>query len=235
MTPIILFILGLCIEIVIQTVFLTAALWIMIKLQKLEYNFLGLAGAAALTNVLDKVLNLAIAPFLGSYLTNYVSTPIVVIVLAICIWKVTQADHVDVIFTVGVGYALLFCMNLFLLGALMGDLRPDLHPGASTAADTASTNSTAVAPSHPHAVVADPAAVQKAQAVAKNLSVKGLIRNGSKSELVLGLGTKNRVLGLGEEIVVQMAASSNHVRFDDLDTNSVTVSIDGTPVKLKVD
>jgi len=117
-------ILGLVIEVAIQTVFLTAALWIMIKLQRLDYHFLALLGSAVLACVLEKILDIVLDPFLGIVLGSYISTPIVVIVLLVCIAKVTQADHVDVVFTVGVGYALLFAMNLWLMGTLMGDLRP---------------------------------------------------------------------------------------------------------------
>ena len=42
----------LLIAFTVQTVFLFAALWIMIKLQKLNYNFLGLLGAAALASAI---------------------------------------------------------------------------------------------------------------------------------------------------------------------------------------
>jgi hypothetical protein len=102
---------SLAIEFAIQTVFLLLALWIMIKLQKLHWNLPGMIGAAALASGLDMI------PYVGHYISFSV--------LLLCVWKLSQPDsYTDVIFTVGIGYALMFCMNLFLLGALMGDMKP---------------------------------------------------------------------------------------------------------------
>src|SRR5437867_1694011 len=104
-------ILALAIEFALQTVFLILGLWIMIKLQKLDYNVLGLLGAAALASGLDMI------PLAG----HYIAVP----VLYLCIAKVTRADlYPDAVFTVVIAYALMFAMNVFLIGALMGDLRP---------------------------------------------------------------------------------------------------------------
>ena len=114
----------LFIEFAVQTVFLFVALWIMIKIQKLDYNFPGLLGTAAIVSGLDQALDTVLGHFLGIYLANYISTPIILVVLIICVSKVTHADRVDVMFTIMVGYALMFGMNLWLFGALLGDLRP---------------------------------------------------------------------------------------------------------------
>ncbi len=116
------------IEFAIQTAILLGLLWGMIKIQKLdqrfEYNFLGLLGSAALATGLDQILQLTVGRFLGIYFASYITTPIVVTVLLLCLKKVTQAPYVDVVFTVAISYALLFGVNLFILGSLMGDLRP---------------------------------------------------------------------------------------------------------------
>src|SRR5690349_11495759 len=103
----------LLIAFAVQTLFLLAALWIMIRLQKLNYNFLGLLGAAALASAICLIP----LPFRISKIISCGA-------LLFCISKVTRAEFVDVRFTVGIGYALLFGMNLWLFGALMGDLRP---------------------------------------------------------------------------------------------------------------
>src|SRR5258708_27284030 len=103
--------LGLSIHLAMQTVFLVAALWIMIKLQKLNYNFLGLLGAAALASAIDLIP----LPF-------HIASLISCAVLLFCVTKVTGAEYVDVKFTVFVGYALWFGMNLWLVGTLLGDL-----------------------------------------------------------------------------------------------------------------
>src|SRR5216684_9017727 len=104
---------GTAIHFGIQTVFLVAGLWIMIKLQKFDYNVLGLIGSAILASGVDMI------PYAGHYLS--------VSVLLFCIRKVIVADsYTDTLFTVGIGYALMFCMNLFLIASLMGDLRPPM-------------------------------------------------------------------------------------------------------------
>ena len=100
----------------------------MIKIQKLdqrfEYNFLWLLGSAALATGLDQILQLTLGRFIGIYFASYISTPIVVAVLLLCVKKVTHAPYIDVLFTAAISYALLFGVNLFILESLMGDLRP---------------------------------------------------------------------------------------------------------------
>jgi len=83
-----------------------------------------LLGSAALATGLDQILQMTLGHFIGIYLASYISTPIVVTVLLLCLKKVTQAPYVDVLFTVAISYALLFGVNLFILESLMGDLRP---------------------------------------------------------------------------------------------------------------
>ena len=116
------------IEFALQTAILLGLLWGMIKIQKLdqkfEYNFLWLLGSAALATGLDQILQMTLGHFIGIYLASYISTPIVVTVLLLCLKRVTQAPYVDVLFTVAISYALLFGVNLFILESLMGDLRP---------------------------------------------------------------------------------------------------------------
>jgi len=116
------------IEFALQTAILLGLLWGMFKIQKLDqkfkYNFLWLLGSAALATGLDQILQMALGHFVGISLASYISTPIVVIVLLLCLKKVTQAPYVDVLFPVAISYALLFGVNLFILGSLMDDLRP---------------------------------------------------------------------------------------------------------------
>jgi hypothetical protein len=103
----------------------------MIKIQKLdqrfEYNFPGLLGSAALATGLDQILRMTVGRFIGIDFASYITTPIVVTVLLLCLKKVTHAPYVDVLFTVAISYALLFGVNLFILGSLMGDLRPSVR------------------------------------------------------------------------------------------------------------
>src|ERR1041385_7446960 len=116
-------IVGYGLEALIQTIFLLVALLIMIKIQKLDFSFLGILAAAALSSVLETIIQNVGEAYLGSYLASSITAVIVCPILLFCVAKATQADGIDVVFTVGVGYALQFGMNLFLLGALLGDLR----------------------------------------------------------------------------------------------------------------
>ena len=90
-----------------------------------EWNLYRLAEAMLplLETILDPLLSI------------YFSSPIIVIVLTFCVWKVTRAEMVDVGYTVGVGFVLLLGMDLFLLGALMGDLRPSVRRHDSSERD----------------------------------------------------------------------------------------------------
>jgi len=240
-------ILILVIEFTIQTVFLLSALWIMIKLQKLNYNFLGLLGAAVLASLLDMI------PFVGH--------PLSVGALLLCIWKITQSEYVDVAFTVFVGYALMFGMNLWLIGALMGDLRPSARSADDNDADTElpaeyqpatnqssppmpapATNMTAgtfaagqnsgtnIASTN----VAKPAPLTPAEAIVKDITLKGLSRNSTNSSLVLNTGVKTYTLLLGELRSVQTRKGTVAVRFEDLGDDWVMLNIASEPVKLSL-
>src|SRR5258706_3411534 len=77
----------------------TGLLWGMIKVQKLNYNLLGLFGSSLAATLVEFI------PIVGPYL-GYV-------VLVVCLWKCTQADiFPDVLFTVGIAGALMSCVNL---------------------------------------------------------------------------------------------------------------------------
>ena len=94
---------------VIETSFLLLALWCMVKIQKLQHTGPGLLAAAAVACAFDLI------PYVG----HYIAVP----VLWVSLTKVTREDFTGVVFTTAISYALVFGMNLFLLGALMGDLR----------------------------------------------------------------------------------------------------------------
>lgn len=89
----------------------------MIRVQKLNNHLAGLFGSSLLAILVSYV------PYIGSYLSYAV--------LVLCLWKCTGADIApDVVFTVGISGALMFCFNLFVIGALMGDIKPDLSASA---------------------------------------------------------------------------------------------------------
>jgi hypothetical protein len=94
-----------------QTVFLTIALWIMLKMQSFDRNIFGLIGAAALACAIDHI------PYVGWYVSG--------VVLLLCVTKLIHArTFTDAIFTVAIAYAITFAFNMFVITALMADLRP---------------------------------------------------------------------------------------------------------------
>lgn len=219
----------LLIAFAVQTAFLLAALWIMIKLQKLNYNFLGLLGAAALASAICLIP----LPF-------RISKIISCAVLLLCISKVTQAEFVDVKFTVGVGYALMFGMNLFLMGSLMGDLRPSAreaenHPVTEEIEqddDTAKAPQPAATNTNRAPVAANPQTAKSPEQPLPPLSVKSLIRNGAKSSVTLQSDNDSRIIFLGDSELVHTATGSLQVRFDGLTNEFVLLTVGEQQVKL---
>jgi hypothetical protein len=212
----------------VETVFLLVALWIMIKLQKLNYNFLGLLGAAALASAID-LLPLPLV------ITSFISCT----VLFFCIAKVTGAERVDATFTVGVGYALWFGMNLFLLGALLGDLRPSAretenrrlkekmeHNEVTARAREAAPDSNRTPPA------AKPQTAKSPEGSLPPLTVKSLIRNGAKSSVTLQSDSDSRIIFLGDTELLHTATGQLKVRFDGMTNEFVLLTVGDQPVKL---
>jgi hypothetical protein len=231
-SPLVILILLLAAKFLVNTVILSVLLFIMIKVQDLNYNFLGLIGSAALGSGLDMI------PYFGHSLA--------VPVLYICIWKVTQASlFPDAAFTVVIAYALMFAVNLFILGALMGDLRPDLHasrhgvPGdENVTQEMADEPESAAGTNQPVPItsggVAPNNSVTPANVIAKQFSIKGVTRNADKSAVTLLSGKKTYTLFLGQLVSVQTPDGLVSVRFTDLGTNYVTLNIHGADVKYPV-
>lgn len=238
-------------EFAIQTTFLTAALWIMIKIQKLNYNFLGLLGSAGLTTLVEMVLD----HFLGVYM----SSPIVVAVLCLCIAKLTRSEHVDVIFTVAVGYALMFGMNLWLMGALLGDLRPSARNAETVdaveelrvEARSISNAPTALRPVTPpassnlpavrtSAATADSTKLDQgtsptpAAEIARDFTVKGISRNSRESSIMIHTGIKTYTLLLGESRSVKTRQGEVTLKFTELGKDFVVMDINGQPARISL-
>jgi hypothetical protein len=218
-------ILILGIEFLIHSVILLLLLWIMIKLQKLDYNFLGLLGSAALAGALDMI------PHFGHMLA--------VPVLYLCIWKVTQSSlFPDAAFTVMISYALMFGVNLFIMGSLMGDLRPsDKNIGedesstqelAGESQSVAVTNKPAQDAANNQLQTSD---AKQAEEIAKQFSIKGVTRNSDKSAVTLQSGKKIYTIFLGQLVSVQTDDGLVSVRFTDLGKDWVALNIRGIEVK----
>ena len=225
---------GFFIEVAVQTVFLALGLWIMILLQKLNYNFLGLLGTAALVSTMDQGLDLVLGHYLGSYLASSISTPFVLAVLYFCLKKVTQADRTDIYFTVGVGYALVLGMNLWLLGALLGDLRPsarysETNDLTTLSMETNDTPSAATGKTNPPDQSATIPVITNSPFV-----IKGITRNGDKSMVTVQSGKKTKTISLGEAVTMQTPDGPASVRFKELNSDSVVLTVNGTDTKLPI-
>ncbi len=220
----------------------TALLWGMIKIQKLNYNVLGLFGSSAAAVLVSKI------PHVGFYLSY--------VVLILCLWKCTKADIApDLIFTVAVAGALMFCVDLWVLGAFMGNLRPDLHlaarteasasdiadeddpPQAPTPAPEPSNRKPAVETTKAAEVTKPAAAGQPGPAIAaaaeptlppkaKGLSLKGVSLQAAQPLAMIGFGTRVYTLSPGEAAVMESAQVKIKVRCDEIAQSSVGLTID---------
>lgn len=215
-------VIALLVGITVQTAFLLLAFWIMIKLQGLNYNFLGLLGVAALVGGLDQILDTILGHFLGFYLASSISSPIILVAAFIGIKKLTEADKTDVMFTVAVGYALCFAMNMWLIGALLGDLR-------LPAKDSSFTESDQTLPSVEETNAAPPPPVVKAAAtnILKGLTIKGATQNGNKSSVTLFVDGKIYTIYSGDTTLVPMDGKLAPVKLEKVEAHSLTLNVNG--------
>jgi hypothetical protein len=111
------------VEFAAQTVFLTVALRLMLKQQKLACKFPGVLGSAILASALLHI--------------PYAGIAISLIVLTLCVTKAIRArTFTDAIVAVGVSFAVLMVFNLLAFSLLM----PMLWPTVRVRARTADTN-----------------------------------------------------------------------------------------------
>ena len=239
-------VLGLTVEFSIRTAFLTLALWVMIKFQDLEWNFPGLLGSAALGCGLDMI------PFVGHY--------VAVIALWLCLKKTTNGDlFPDIALTVAIGYALVFCMNLFVLGSLMGNLRPSHKqaPLAPPEKEAVAVNepepdkpldkppSKPPEVKEPTPVVAARApdtlpapqpssqpATKSAREIIRNFSVQGIIEGIDKPVGTINSGLKIYALVAGETRSMETKDGRIVVRFDGVRDHQAVLTISGEQIAL---
>lgn len=237
---------GLSLTFAIQTVFLFMALVVMIKILKLEWNFLDLLGSAALGSGLDMI------PYAGHGLA--------VLALWFCIKKTTNGDlFPDVALTVGISYALVFCMNLFLLGSLLGNLRPSARSeeptpqkqkGKEKAVAVAKVDEKPKppAPSVPTNAVALPspapepplpvrqAAVQPVtlpeRDISKSFSVRGVIESSEKPVVTIHSGLHTYTVIPGETRAMETTGGRIKVRCDGVLDHQVLLTISGEQVAI---
>jgi hypothetical protein len=247
---------GLSLGIAGQTVFLTVALWIMLKIQGFDRNVFGLIGAAALASALDRI--------------PYVGIEISLVVLLLCITKLIHArTFTDAIFTVGISYAITFAFNMFVITMLMADLRPSAKvrariaeaiAAARAAAQTNEPAGTNAAPAKVEPTTAAVAApqipattnaaapvpapdlvvdtnrlnsVRLAGDIFKQFFVKGVSQGATISIAMISNGTKNYDLAAGDTI--QLPTSDGKfvaVKCESVAEGRVLISVEGVQTTL---
>jgi hypothetical protein len=188
----------------------------MVKLQKLDYFFLGLLGSAALASALDML------PYFGHYLA--------VPVLYLCIWKVTRASLMpDAVFTVAVAYALMFAVRVFLLMAVLPPIHP-LDPKTSPfipqPARVAEVPMVVVA-APPTNAAPPPAPKKTADDWLKEVVLKGVTANGDQSMLLLRAGTNLYELGMKDPVAVHTPSGTCQMRLKHVSLNWAIIEVDG--------
>ncbi|GEM_PF-3176041 len=125
-------ILGLGIWFFFRFLLLTISLFIMLRIQDLNFTVPAVMGSAALASVFDMI------PFVGHYAA--------VAVLLICVLKFTQSEFIDVRFTVAVSYAVMFLLQMLIASIAPGQLtvlartlhpRPGIQQSADAGDDSA--------------------------------------------------------------------------------------------------
>jgi len=225
---------------VVKWLVYTGLVWFMLKIQKLNYTWLGLfgsTGAAALCGFI---------PYFGDYI-GYA-------VLLFCLWRCTKADlFPDVVFTVVVAGALMFAVNLFALGALMGSLRPGLSAEEETdgrigmmdsfnasdqLAGTLAERGDEAAGEDPTNPVRGPerslvpARATTVQAREVNLpgdlALKGVSLTAPRPLAMINFGRQMHTVTTGETIKATVLQNVTQVRCDEINRTSVVVTIDFT-------
>jgi hypothetical protein len=227
-------------------ILLSAALWILLRAQDLNYTIPGMLGSAALASAFDMI------PFGGHYAA--------VGVLLFCVLKLTRAHFIDVRFTVAISYAVMFLMQMLLLTAMPGDLQVfarspkvarvlQATTGGDNEADLAemnaapvvakpivSTNEVVQAPAPTNAApapkpVVAPAA-NPAPDLSHNFSLKGVMK--SSGLVIINTGTKTYTVGLGETTAMDTAGGKVDVSVESIADTSAVIKIGGVPTTLQL-
>ncbi|HSY43577.1 MAG TPA: hypothetical protein VK811_06665 [Candidatus Acidoferrum sp.] len=214
---------GLVITFCFRFVALMTFLWLMIKIQKLNYTLLPLLGAALLASALDMM------PLVG----HFIAVP----VLYFCIWKITRADLVpDATFTVALAYAMTRGLGWILLAYAP---MPGLHTASTPDNFDDATNAPAVALVQTTNQVADTATAPEPanppdNKIASDISVRGVSGGANNALVTIQYGKKDYVISLGEGTTISTDEGLVSVRFLEADGNNVKLAVNGQPVKYSV-
>jgi hypothetical protein len=207
-----------------RAIVLTLLLWLMIKLQKLDYNFPGLLGSAALASALDMI------PYFGHYLA--------VAILYLCVWKVTHASLMpDAVFTVAVAYALMLAANLFLFPFILPPLYQAVSGAAPLAPDDDSTTEAASGSTNAPTTNNPTLAAEASKSTndwLNEITFKGATENGEKSTLLIAANKTLVSLEMNHLTVVRTASGSCKMRLLQVSDGWATLDINGETNYLKL-
>jgi hypothetical protein len=248
--------------VIVKWLVFTGLLWIAIKIQKMQYNVLGLLGSSLLATLIGCI------PFVGTYLAW--------VVLVLCLWKVTREDIVpDCVLTVALANAVMFALNLWVIGALMGDLRPCLTAGRNApppieemAEDLPESEEPDPTPVRVASMPIVPPPVVPAKAAAKapapapvapvsplarkpgpagrsltpsdkplvhGLTLKGLIMDVNLPSAMIASGKERFTIQPGESVMVSSSQGNLRIRCEEITQTAVRLDVnDGEKVTLRV-
>jgi hypothetical protein len=207
------------------TAFLTLLLWLLVKLQGLDYSFRGLLGSAALTCALD------IVPYLGHYLAA--------LALCFCIWKVTLASLMpNAALTAIVSYALTFVAKVLLLMVAFHDF----HWSVINHNRWKPSHTVVMAEPIPAFVTGVPATNRPAPVPVrksaddwlKEVALKGATENGANSTVLLLASTNLYKLEMNQPTTVETLNGSCQMRLVNVSENWATVEVNGETAYLRL-
>jgi len=225
-----LLVIALAINFLFRFVMLMVFLLIMIKIQKLDFTWLPLIGAAFLASMLDMI------PLVG----HFIAVP----VLYLCVWKITNGERYDAVFTVALSYALVRGLTFVLLAyapvpgrfhapsASDDDGMTNVEQIAAMQSPDAPTNQMAqTAPAPAPAPVETPAPDDK---ISSGISIQGLSRNPSGAMITIQYGRKDYIISQGEAVTISTDEGMVPVHFLEAGANDVTLSVNGEKLKYPV-
>jgi hypothetical protein len=200
----------------------TALLWLLMRIQRLDYTVPKLLLAAAITTAVAQI------PWVGAYLS--------VLVLLVCLRRFTgEAILPGLVLTVVVAAAFMFAANLWLLAAMFPDTISVRQALTRLRAEAAVPNEKALPVTvinlddRPPTVV-DPA--DGTSAPGREPSVQGVVLKGvsiSRQEqfVLVGSGHKSQPLKAGEHLSFDTPAGPVDVQCESVESNRVWMQIRG--------
>lgn len=207
---------ALTIAFLFRFVLLMTGLLIMIKLEKYDFTWLPLIGAALLACALDMI------PLVG----HYIAVP----VLYLCIWKITNSDlFPDAAFTAGLSYAFVRCVTLIVMAYIPFNAHP------RTAQDIFSFETNAVVANSQFtneiAQMNSPAEEAANNKINTDISVSSISRIANSAMVTIQSGRKTYSLSLGEGTTISTDKGTVRVHFLEADAHDVTLDVNGQKMK----